>query len=251
MKALRDFRLIPIVLLGIGSLVVLKVAGLMIDGGYILNEPRAPQKRSWAQENLNFPSGNSDPDITGSVEAKPKEGDALPKGVSLTRPAEAPAATPATLQTSDSERAVLERLQARRQDIESRGREMDIRESLLKAAEKRIESRTEELKGVEARITAANQQKDDIEAARFKSIVTMYENMKPKDAAKIFDRLDSSVLLDVASRMKPQKMSDVLAQMNPDVAERLTVELARRSGSDKTVAASDLPKIEGKTEQKN
>ncbi len=32
--------------------------------------------------------------------------------------------------------------------------------------------------------------KDESEAARFKSLVTMYENMKAKDAAKIFDRLD-------------------------------------------------------------
>jgi len=57
-----------------------------------------------------------------------------------------------------------------------------------------------------------------------------------------------TVLIDVASRMKPQKMSDVLAQMQPDNAEKLTVELARRSGSggDPATSASDLPKIEGR-----
>jgi len=56
------------------------------------------------------------------------------------------------------------------------------------------------------------------------------------------------VLIDVASHMKPQKMSDVLAQMLPDNAEKLTVELARRSGSgnDQAASASDLPKIEGR-----
>ena len=39
---------------------------------------------------------------------------------------------------SPSERAILERLQSRRQELEERAREIDIRESLLKAAEKRI-----------------------------------------------------------------------------------------------------------------
>ena len=34
--------------------------------------------------------------------------------------------------------------------------------------------------------------------------------------------------------------------MSPDAAERLTVELARRAGSDKSASAADLPKIEGK-----
>ena len=53
---------------------------------------------------------------------------------------------------SPSERAILERLQARRQELEARAREIDIRESLLKAAEKRIESQVEELKAVESRI---------------------------------------------------------------------------------------------------
>jgi hypothetical protein len=34
--------------------------------------------------------------------------------------------------------------------------------------------------------------------------------------------------------------------MSAEAAERLTVELARRAGSDKSASASDLPKIEGK-----
>ena len=61
----------------------------------------------------------------------------------------------------------------------------------------------------------------------------MYETMKPKEAAKIFDRLDIKVLIDVATQMKPQIMSAILAQMSPENAERLTVELAAKSGSDR------------------
>ena len=147
---------------------------------------------------------------------------------------------------SASERAILERLQSRRQELEARAREIDIRESLLKSAEKRIESRVEELKAVEARISTATDQKTEADAARFKSIITMYEGMKPKDAAKVFDRLEMSVLFDIASHIAPRKMSDILGLMSTEAAERLTVELARRAGADKTASAADLPKIEGK-----
>ena len=258
MKAFRDIRLIPVVLIAIACLAVLKVAGIVVDGGYTFaeNRPEAENrlaKRSWAQETLGYPgpraSLDQGGDITGSVDA-PKKDDAQ-KGVSQVRPAEAPGSTPQTLQAPVAERAVLERLQERRLEIEGRAREMEIRESLLKAAEKRLESRVEELKSVESRIAAATQQKDDAEAARFKNIVTMYENMKPKDAAKIFDRLDMAILIEVASRMKPQKTSDVLAQMTTEAAERLTVELARRSGADKTASSLDLPKIEGRPQPKD
>jgi len=74
----------------------------------------------------------------------------------------------------------------------------------------------------------------------------MYEGMKPKDAAKVFDRLEMPVLFEIASQIAPRKMSDILGLMTPEAAERLTVEMARRAGSDKSGMAADLPKIEGK-----
>ena len=49
------------------------------------------------------------------------------------------------------------------------------------------------------------------------------------------------------AKIAPRKMSDIMGQMSPDAAERLTVELARRAGGDKSAgAAAELPKIEGK-----
>ena len=147
---------------------------------------------------------------------------------------------------SPSERAILERLQSRRQELEARAREIDIRESLLKAAEKRVEARVEELKAIEARIATATQQKSEADAARFKGIITMYEGMKPKDAAKVFDRLEMTVLFEIASQIAPRKMADILGLMSTEAAERLTVEMARRAGTDKSASTADLPKIEGK-----
>ena len=245
MKSFRDIRVIPVVLVAIFGLVVLKIAGLVIDGGYVFDYRPASTGPSWAQENLNFPGGKTDAsDVTGSVE-KPKEAEPAvaapatkPEGVVI-RPEENPP-------VSASERAVLERLQARRQELEARAREIDIRESLLKAAEKRIESRVEEMKAVESRMSTSSEQKAEADTARFKGIVTMYEAMKPKDAARVFDRLEMSVLIEIASQIAPRKMSDILGLMQPEAAERLTVELARRAGGDKSAAQADLPKIEGK-----
>src|ERR1700732_124191 len=92
----------------------------------------------------------------------------------------------------------------------------------------------------------ATQQKSEADAARFKGIVTMYEAMKPKDAAKVFDRLEMPVLFEIASQIAPRKMSDSRGLMSTEAAERLTIEMARRAGSDKSASAADLPKIEGK-----
>jgi flagellar motility protein MotE (MotC chaperone) len=249
MKSLRDIRVIPVVLIAVFGLAVLKIAGLVIDGGYVFDYRPNSTKQSWAQETFNFPGGNKtdSADITGSTHEKPKEEAAKPAPAPEVGKAEGVAPSSEQPQSvSPSERAILERLQARRQELEARAREIDIRESLLKAAEKRVESRVEELKAVEARISTTTQQKTENDAARFKGIITMYESMKPKDAAKVFDRLEMPVLFEIASQIAPRKMSDILGLMTPEVAERLTVEMARRAGTDKSASTADLPKIEGK-----
>lgn len=251
MKSFRDIRVIPVVLVAVCGLAVLKIAGLVLEGGYVFDYNPNATKPSWAQDQLNFPGAPKPKgdagDVTGSVPSKPKE---PPK------PA-APASEPPksdgkvvypdnTPQVSASERAILERLQERRQELESRAREIEIRESLLKSAEKRIESKVEELKATEQRISTASGAKSEQDAARFKGIVTMYEGMKPKDAAKVFDRLEMGVLYEIASQIAPRKMSDILGLMQPEAAEKLTVELARRAGNDKAGQSAELPKIEGK-----
>jgi flagellar motility protein MotE (MotC chaperone) len=249
MKSFRDIRVIPVVLVAIFGLAVLKVAGLVIDGGYVFDyQPNPSGKRSWAQANLGFPGGaRGDPaDITGSVKKEEKKEEAPKPAAEAPKPDGVvmfPEQNPQTV--SPSERAILERLQARRQELEQRAREVEIRESLLKSAEKRIEGRVEEMKATEARISTATGQKAEQDAARFKGIITMYESMKPKDAAKVFDRLEMSVLYEIASQIAPRKMSDILGLMQAEAAERLTVELARRAGTDKSVTTADLPKIEG------
>ena len=249
MKSFRDIRVIPVVLVAIFGLAVLKIAGLVIDGGYVFDyQVSQPAKRSWAQDNLGYPSSaKADPvEITGSVK---KEEPPKPAAPATDAPKSDgvvvfPDQNPQSV--SPSERAILERLQARRQELEQRAREIEIRESLLKSAEKRIEGRVEEMKATEAKISTATGQKAEQDAARFKGIITMYEGMKPKDAAKVFDRLEMSVLYEIASQIAPRKMSDILGLMQPEAAERLTVELARRAGTDKSTSTAELPKIEGK-----
>jgi len=261
--SLRDLRLVPLVIVAAGALFALKVSGLLFEGGYTVARPRPAQahdvaapvapapQRSWAQDVLGYP------DITGSIDPKPpdKAPPATPpaaaaKPAKNEPPKSPPEPVPVPLDgrmLSPAERAILERLQERRQELEQRARDLDLRENLIKAAEKRLEARIAELKDAEARVNAAMNARDEAETARFKSIVTMYETMKPKEAAKIFDRLDPKVLIDVASQINPRRMSEILAQMSAESAERLTVELARRANApDRQPSVAELPKIEGR-----
>src|SRR5690606_28414840 len=103
---------------------------------------------------------------------------------------------------------------------------LDMREQVLAAAEKRVEERIAELKEIDRKINGRIAEIDAAQEEKLASLVAMYETMKPKDAARIFERLDMGVLLDVAKRMQPRKMAAVMAAMDPVTAQDLTVELA-------------------------
>src|SRR3546814_11509949 len=98
----------------------------------------------------------------------------------------------------------------------------------MAAAEKRIDERIAELKKLEASIKQIVQQYDQQEEKNLQSLVKVYENMKPKDAARIFEKLDPDVLLNVVERMKEAKVAAVLSEMTPATAQDLTVRLATR-----------------------
>ena len=140
------------------------------------------------------------------------------------------------------EMAVLEGLANRRKDLDARAREFVLRENLLKAAEKRVEARITELKAIESRIEGELMQRDDFRNEKYDRLVKMYSGMKPKDAARIFNRLEINVLTGLVAKMKPRIMSAILAAMAPAAAERLTLEIAH-SGLPASKVAASLPKI--------
>ncbi len=129
---------------------------------------------------------------------------------------------------TQSEIDLLQQLADRREVIEARSEEITLREGLLGAAEKRIEKKILEMKGLEATIGKLIKTHDKQEEAKMQSLVKIYENMKPKDAARIFEELDITTLLMVAERMKERKLAPVMARMNPEKAKEMTVELTKK-----------------------
>ncbi len=129
---------------------------------------------------------------------------------------------------SPAEIQVLESLAARRREIEARARDLDMREKLLAAAEKRLDEKIAKLKELRDSIESMFASADAENEAQIASLVKMYERMKPKDAARIFDKLDLKVLIEVVDRMKEAKAALVLAKMNVDKARTVTLELAKR-----------------------
>lgn len=123
---------------------------------------------------------------------------------------------------------LLQSLADRREELEERERTLVQREGLLAAAEHRIDRKIGELNGIKTEIEDLIRKYDEQEEEQLGSLVKIYETMKAKDAAKIFDALDMDVLLQVIERMKASKTAPVLAEMTPERAKEVTTRIAER-----------------------
>ena len=195
----------------------------------------------WHQTGAAF-AQNAKPETPAAAPAKPDakpEPKAEPKPearaetqtkATAAEPAPNKAAEPTTNipEYSEAELAVLQGLSGRREELERRGADLDQREALLKAAEQRIEAKVQELKQLQGTMEALIRKYDDEEETRKKSLVKIFETMKPVEAARIFEQMDLPILLDIIERMKERNAAPVLAQMHPARAKQVTAEIARR-----------------------
>jgi flagellar motility protein MotE (MotC chaperone) len=157
--------------------------------------------------------------------------------------APAPAVTPAATGTepsaapppsygeqgfSASEVEILQDLAKRRDELDKREQQISQREALLKAAGVEVDRKIAELNKIRGELEDLLNKQKTAEDSRIDSLVKIYENMKPKDAANIFNTLDMDVLLPVIAKISERKASPILAAMDPDKAREVTIKLAEQ-----------------------
>ena len=136
----------------------------------------------------------------------------------------------------DSERAVLLELRQRREQLESREAVLVTREAVLAATERKLAGRVAELQTLQKKLEAMESSRVQREDVGWQGLVKLYETMKPRDAATIFNELDMPVLLQVLDRMKEGKAALILSAMHPDRAREITDGLAHLRVRDPTAA---------------
>ncbi len=258
------FRILPLLIFGATGLLCLKAMGLVLHGGYLFPGTQIgqldPERASFGRmlSSVRTNPDYADPITTGSVpEKKAKKEAANAKPVEVAenkeaKPVEVPVTQSPPLPPSGTERQLMERLKDRRMTLEERARELDMRENLLKATEKKIEDRIEDLKTAETNADVTGTAKAKNEKENMRPLVIMYEAMKPKEAARIFEKLDTKVLMQVTMAINPRKMSEILAAMSPESAEKLTTAMATRNVGEAApekndqMPAGELPRLDAK-----
>lgn len=146
---------------------------------------------------------------------------------------------------SAAEIDVLTSLSKRRQQLDGREQSLNMQANLIAAAEQRVDGKIATLKGLQDTMQKLLGQRDAAEQAQLTALVKSYSSMKPADAARIFNSLDETVELNVAAAMKSDVLGAILAKMQADAAQKLTVRLANRlklpQATPAAVAAATAP----------
>jgi flagellar motility protein MotE (MotC chaperone) len=127
---------------------------------------------------------------------------------------------------------VLQDLSQRRKELDKEQETLDMRENVLKATENKLDQKVQELQILQTQVAELMKGYDAQENAKFQSLVKIYENMKPREAAKIFDELDMPMLIQIVTRMKEIRVAPIIASMNPSKAKELSIELSKQRSLD-------------------
>ncbi len=130
---------------------------------------------------------------------------------------------------SAAEVQVLQALGERREALDARGEALQTQDALMLAAEQRLNERVAELRQLETTVNELLGQLDESQEQRITALVDVYQRMRAKDAATVFDGLEDDVLVQVASRMRQANLAEVMGRMNPERARQLTQMLADRA----------------------
>ena len=130
------------------------------------------------------------------------------------------------LPPSSVQKELAEDLVKQRNRLEVWEKQLMQKEALLQAAEQELDRKYSELVSLRTELEGLLEEQSEEEQKSITKLVKMYEGMKAKDAAAIFNSLDIDILVNVISRMSERKSAPILAAMNPERARTVTIMLA-------------------------
>lgn len=144
----------------------------------------------------------------------------------------APSGQPMVQRIADEDlMPLIEALNRREARVKQREEDLDVRLQALSLAEKEINKKLEELEAAERQLRetlalAQTAAEDDLT-----KLTDVYANMKPKQAAALFEEMDPEFAAGFLGRMKPDAAAAIMAGLTPGTAYTISVVLAGRNAN--------------------
>ena len=137
---------------------------------------------------------------------------------------------------------LLQQLSKRRAELDQREKDLADRAAMLEAVQQQVTTKVGEQQKLKSDIEKLTGGGQDAGSMKYRRLVKIYELMKPDEAARILEKMDGEVLLEVVTRMGERRLAPILAQMDPLKAQAITVAMAMQPDpTEEIAAASEAP----------
>lgn len=120
----------------------------------------------------------------------------------------------------------LQKLVQRKKQLDDREAELARVEDEINKQKIEIEKRMKELEEMRARISSILEERVKIDEQKADSLMQMYSNMKPPQAAKVFETMDEELAVEILGRMKKKNAAEILNLLKPEKAQVISEKYA-------------------------
>lgn len=127
---------------------------------------------------------------------------------------------------SDEEINHFAKMNERKRELDAREEELNRMETELAAQKVDLEKRMNELDSTRRQISSILDDKVKADDKKVDALVQVYTNMKPQQAAKIFETMDEDLAIEILGRMKRKPAAEVLNLLKAEKAQTLSEKYA-------------------------
>lgn len=154
---------------------------------------------------------------TASAEEKPKD---------MVAPSEITPTAAVSAEPTGEELNHLMKLVERKKELDSREEELARVEGELNQQKEELQKKIAELEKMRGSISQMLENRVKTDDQKVETLVQFYSNMKPPQAAKIFETIDEDLAVQILGRMKKKSAADILNLMKPEKAQMFTENFA-------------------------
>lgn len=145
-----------------------------------------------------------------------------------------PDVTDTDVAASADEGSFLAALQAREAALSAREAAFADRLAEMQRAEVEMDNKLQQLRGAEQAIRATIAMAETASQSDVAQLTTVYENMKPKEAAALFAEMSPEFAAGFLGMMRPEAAALIMTQLEPETAYSFSVVLAGRNANTPT-----------------
>lgn len=111
------------------------------------------------------------------------------------------------------------KLAERKKQLDQKEEDLNKLAAEIAKQKEEIEDKLKKLDETRQKISSALEEKIKLDDGKVETLVQMYTNMKPQQAAKVFENLDEDLVIEILGRMKKKSAADILNLIKPEKAQ--------------------------------